>query len=260
MAINLFSIFKVLIRKVLNLVKLVYVITLFKIKYPFVPFITPFKFNKLCYLTYYSQTGQDLYISSLLFNILTNSEETCYIVDIGCNHPEHFSNSLFLEKYFGCKTIAIDPIHEFQPLWSSMRPDAKFICAAIGELEQQTNLEIAEDSMFSALEGSRSKHTGNLSSNRLVEVVKLSTILKSLGINRVLLIAIDVEGFEMEVLKSIDFDSVEIKCFLIENNSQNLMGSEDIRNFLYDRGFILYARFGYLDDLFVKNTYHPSIP
>jgi len=257
MVTNIFSLFKVLTRKTLTFIKSVYLINFFKIKHPFVPIIAPFKFNKLCYLTYYSQAGQDVYISSLLFNVLTSSEDTCYVVDVGCNHPEHFSNSLFLEKYFGCKTIAIDPISEFEPLWGYIRPEAKFISAAIGNSEQLMNLEVAEDTMFSSLEGSDSKLKDNISSKRLVEVRKLSNILNSLGINKVLLIAIDVEGFEIEVLKSIDFDSVEIKCFLVENNSQNLMGSENIRKFLYDKGFIFYARFGYLDDLFINSIYHP---
>ena len=258
MIVKMLTKLRILIRKISTLIKIIYQITLFKLKYPFVPIVFPFRFNKHCYLTYYSQGCQDVYISSLLFNVLENSKEISYIIDIGCNHPEHFSNSLFLEKYFGCKTIAIDPLHEFEAIWNLVRPNAKFIPAAIGNSEAIVKLNITDDNMFSALEGSNLKPLSRINSERLIKLEKLSSIVTSLGINKILLVCIDVEGFELEVLKSIDFSSVEVKCFLIENNSRNLMGDEEIRVFLREKGFMFYARFGYLDDLFINSNCHPN--
>jgi FkbM family methyltransferase len=255
------STFMLLVRKAITAIRVGCSVLIFKTKYPLVPIITPFKFNSFCYLTYYSQSGQDVYLSSLLFNILVSSSEDSYIIDIGCNHPEHFSNSFFFEKYFGCKTIAIDPLGELEPLWNSIRPNATFISSAIGTSEGPMILRIPNDqhfnNMFSYLEGSAAKFAGQDFNERTVEVRRLSSILDSFGINEILFVSIDVEGFEMEVLQSINFDSVEIKCFLIENNSSDLMGSEDIRSFLHDRGFMFYARFGYLDDLFINRSYYP---
>lgn len=249
-----------LARKVRTAIRVGCSVLIFKTKYPLVPIITPFKFNNFCYLTYYSQLGQDIYLSSLLFNTLVSSSENSYIIDIGCNHPEHFSNSFFFEKYFGCKTIAIDPLGELEPLWNAIRPNATFIPTAIGTSEGSIILRIPNDehynNMFSHLEGSAARFAGQDFNEKTVEVRRLSSILESFGINKILFVSIDVEGFEMEVLQSINFDAVEIKCFIVENYSSDLMGSEDIRSFLHNRGFIFYARFGYSDDLFINRSYH----
>lgn len=52
---------------------------------------------------------------------------------------------------------------------------------------------------------------------RKVVVRKLSDILKEYKIERVDFLDIDVEGFEMKVLRSIDF-SIDIECILVEQH------------------------------------------
>lgn len=108
----------------------------FRVKYPKVSIIKPKSIG-----TYYSQEGQDLYLSSLLFDDL-ESDAGKYIVDIGCNHPERFSNSYFFEKFFNFRTIAIDPIEEYSNLWTALRPDAIFIATALGKTSGTVTLNI----------------------------------------------------------------------------------------------------------------------
>ena len=59
---------------------------------------------------YYSQDGQDVYLSMLLFNkidkLLASGVQPVF-VDIGCNHPIKFSNSYFFEKYFKFKSLLV---------------------------------------------------------------------------------------------------------------------------------------------------------
>ena len=76
----------------------------FKVKHPNVRIINPLMVGK-----YYSQDGQDLFLSSLLFNEIKKNKIN-NIVDIGCNDPVKFSNSLFFEQVFSCNTLAIDPL------------------------------------------------------------------------------------------------------------------------------------------------------
>jgi FkbM family methyltransferase len=224
----------------------------FKIKHPSVRVVKPLYIG-----TFYSQDGQDIYLSSLLFNFLNNNLYP-WVVDVGCNHPSHYSNTLFFEKWLGCRTLAIDPLEEFGDMWASQRPAAKFISTAVGSNLDSVTLSIPKgemsDNMFSTVTGGVNK-SGKLDyQERTVQCLPLSRILSEQGITEVLLISIDVEGVELDVLKSINFEKVMIRCFVIENNSNDLYGSNDIRKYLIERGYVFYARIGFLDDVFVHRS------
>ncbi len=144
---------------------------------------------------------------------------------LGVITQRNFLTLFSSKKFFGCQVIAIDPLSELEPLWKSARPKATFIPTAIGTHEDTMRLKIPNvDNMFSTLEGGTLKLGGEDFHERLVKVQRLSTIIDSFGIKNILFISIDVEGFELDVLKSINFDVVDIKCFLVENNSHDPMG------------------------------------
>lgn len=66
------------------------------------------------------------------------------------------------------------------------------------------------------------------------------------------IVSIDVEGYEMEVLKGIDFTKTKIFIAIIENNTNSRLGADDIRFFMDENGFDFYARIWGLDDVFVR--------
>ncbi len=66
---------------------------------------------------------------------------------------------------------------------------------------------------------------------------------------------IDVEGYEMNVLKGIDFQKLDITCLCIENDQEGrLFPDMELRQYLIDRGYRLVARLS-IDDVFVKESY-----
>ncbi len=225
----------------------------FRIKNPRVPFVKPLTIG-----TYYSQEGQDLYLSSLLFSELESSAGG-YVVDVGCNHPEKYSNSKFFEKYFKCKTIAIDPIEEYRELWKELRPEAIFIATALGSLPGTVSLSIPEsgsfyDDMFSSITGNNPKISGTNCVVRDVPCVTLASVIAEHKLEVITLLSIDVEGVELDVVRGIDFERVLIKCLIIENNTVNLFGSEEIREFLRLKGYVFFSRIGFYDDVFLHKS------
>lgn len=237
-----------------NKIKLVFDYLLFKIKYPKTKFI---RINKTIG-TYYSQDGQDIYLSSVLFKIISDDNRINMIIDIGANHPIRYSNSLFFEKYFKFDVIAIDPLKEFENLWKELRPKSEFINVALGESDDVLEIKIPDggDNMFSSLavENVKSVYKGGFE-YRNVEVVSLKSILEKRNIKEVLFISIDVEGFELEVLKGIDFTKVKIIAFVIENNTKKSFGDDSIRKFLITKGYVYHARIGWLDDVFILKNF-----
>lgn len=93
---------------------------------------------------------------------------------------------------------------------------------------------------------------------------RLDSILMERNMNKVDLLSIDVEGYEMNVLKSLDFNKIDVNVIVIENNIGftwlpvigkyfgNELGNNKIRKFLRKKGYKQIARI-MCDDVFVKN-------
>ena len=227
----------------------------FKLKYWDTKVISPIKMG-----TFYSQGGQDFYLSSLLFGPISRNlnSEKLWIIDVGCNHPINYNNSYFFEKHLGCSILAIDPISEFSEIWKKKRPNSIFYSTAVGESTGFINLFLpispSGDNMFSFVDSAFGKHAENVFIERKVSLNKLSDIFDENSIKEILLLSIDVEGFEFNTIKGINFDKVLIRCILVENNSESLYGSDNIRSYLKDKNYTFYARIGHLDDIFIHNS------
>jgi FkbM family methyltransferase len=232
----------------------------FKLLHPDVPIINP-----LLVGTFNSQFGQDLFLTSLAKNYLKDNPNL-NIVDIGANHPVNFSNSYFFEKVFNSKVYAIEPISSFQHIWNKFRKNATFLPYAIGakdlsEIVLHVPDESAQiDNMFSSLLKKTSHLNSYMNFKELkVPCFRLDTLFKTHNLNNIFLISIDVEGYELEVLKGIDFENVTIDCFLIENNTHEPYGSEPIRNFLKSKGYIFYSRIYCADDVFLSKMFFEKL-
>ena len=66
---------------------------------------------------------------------------------------------------------------------------------------------------------------------------------------------IDVEGSELAVLKSIDWDNLRCPVMCVENNWEVDTATQTaVRQFVISKGYRLWGRVSINDDIFVKNT------
>lgn len=208
--------------------------------------------------SYYSQEGQDYYLSGLLFNLF-EGQKNRIIVDVGCNHPINYSNSFFFEKFFNCKIFGIDPLKEFKGEWEIKRPSSTFTSAAVGVGSSKINLKIPigspELNVFTFVDGKGvTKLTNQNYEERQVDCITLKYFFQINNIKDIAILFIDVEGMELEVLKSIDFNQVIIRSICLENRSTSYYGSDDIRYFLKEKGYHLHSRILNLDDIFIHES------
>jgi hypothetical protein len=82
-----------------------------------------------------------------------------------------------------------------------------------------------------------------------MKAVRLQTLFDKYDMREIDLVSIDVEGAEMQVLNSIDFDKTNIKVFLIENN----YGLDKESQFLASKGYNHIGNIQW-DSVFVKNN------
>lgn len=93
-----------------------------------------------------------------------------------------------------------------------------------------------------------------------VKQKRLSDVLEERNIKEVDFMSIDVEGYEMQVLSGIDFEKVNIRCIVIENDKHKRgVGSNRLRQWICRQGgYILIARLT-SDDVYVKKDFWENI-
>lgn len=206
----------------------------------------------------YSQFGQDDYVFTKLFKNKTNG----IFVDVGGNHPVKCNNTYLLEKN-GWNGIAIEPQDELRKLWPQNRK-AQCLDYVIGpEGKEVTFIEgMGDEHGVSGIKG-----FNKVSTNNGKEIIKkqrrLDEILIENNLTNVDYLSIDVEGYEMSVLESIDFNKINIKILGVENDlgfdkipfiGKKLgseLGNKEIRQYLKDKGYKYVGRI-ICDDFFIK--------
>lgn len=181
----------------------------------------------------FSQGGGD----DIQLNKLIKATTPGVYVDIGCWHPVKASNTYFfyLRGWVG---ICIDPNPELKSLYDKYRPKDNFINCAIGPNIQNLNYYLFNDnysSMNTLNYDFIIKHNleNQIKGTINIPVYNLKDILDKyiLVDDRLDFFDIDVEGFDLEVLKSNDWIKYRPKVILIETNLsiQNDIDSEIVQ-------------------------------
>jgi FkbM family methyltransferase len=193
---------------------------------------------------YYSQDKQDEILHKQLFKTF----EGGFFVDVGANDGVRFNNTLFFEKNLKWKGINIEPLKLVFEQLKINRPHAINLRVAVdtkdGEAEFMSNSGSTE--MLSGLvQHYETRHKERLDNENvayggLTDIVRVKTrtlksIFEEYKVAHIHYLSIDVEGAEMAVLQSIDFEKVFIDCIGFENNYGDR--SPEIISFLESKGF-----------------------
>lgn len=215
-----------------------------------------------------SQIGQDKILDEQIFKGMRDG----VFVEVGALDGVGASNTYFFEKERNWSGLLIEPNPiEFNKMIISDRNLSKMENCAISNMEMDINfLSIGGpcNVLSGIMEFYNQKHLDRINhelnmyseykeghelySTREVikmKAVKLQTLFDKYDMKKIDLISIDVEGAEMQVLESIDFDKSDIKCFLIENN----YGLEKETNFLISKGYTHVGNIQW-DSVFIKNN------
>ena len=211
-----------------------------------------YKFLKKIYFFY------NIYIRNLKYlfggsqfneekNIL-NLFEKNYIgtyVDIGCFHPTKYSNTRKMYN-LGWSGLNIDLNPITIELFNFKRPKDINICAALSNKIKKTKLYFHHDlSSQNTLSGNHvlwmRKNFGLTKlKTKTIKTSRLDNILKRSKINNIDFLNIDIEGLELEVMSTINFNKLNIKVICIELLSYNLIQKKrkkKILNFLKKNKF-----------------------
>lgn len=198
---------------------------------------------------YYSQVGQDRYLNEYIFKDKKNG----FFVDIGAHDGYTINNSYFFEDKRDWDGICIEPMPN---IFKQLKERRKCECINAAVSETKGEIQFLIDNKFDMLsciyneKNEQSKHKLEIGEASLIKVpsIPLNEILKDIH-HPIDFISIDTEGYELEVLKSIDLERFDITAFTIENNSK----ASHLRDYLIPRGYKYVTTLGDLDEVFVKD-------
>jgi FkbM family methyltransferase len=159
----------------------------------------------------WSQGGEDI----ALIHAFTGQQSGTYI-DIGAHHPSRFSVTRHLYQ-MGWTGVNVDANQELVNIFNKVRTKDKNICAAVGS-EANYHFTIFEEAAISTLDPEwRDKfisENNQIAREINVEGRKLRTILDDFEPEkRIDLLSIDAEGSDLQVLESLQFETLEKSRF-----------------------------------------------
>ncbi len=202
-----------------------------------------------------SQYGQDAYIWRTLFG---EKERSGFFVDIGAYDGSTFSNSYFFESLQGFNGLLIEPNPAAYQRLASLRRSETLNCG-IGPSEGSLEFiqcdgygaqlscvaQFASSEHLSRIEDERARFGFQVSRIK-VPILPIKAVLEERGITNIDLLSLDVEGMELEILRTFPFGEVSVHVAAIEANSPI-----ELENLMWEKGFRLNAIIG-TDHIYVR--------
>lgn len=176
----------------------------------------------------YSQQGEDMVLRRLFVN-----QTSGFYVDVGAHHPKRFSNTYHFYK-IGWRGINIDAMPQSMKRFERVRPRDINLELGISDAKNKLAYFMFNDSAFNTFsEQLKSKYEStkyeNINGCRLVgevdiEVFPLREVLDRYHKNmKIDFMNIDVEGFDLNVIKSNDWEIYRPVYLMVEylNNSKD---------------------------------------
>ncbi len=211
---------------------------------------------------YYSQDNQDLFLDTNVFK----GYKFGIFVDVGAYDGKKYSNTLFFEESRKWNGINIEANKTIYDLLIINRPNCININYAIHDQEGTYDfiLNTGYTEMISGLKSEYdARHfdrlnkeleiAGGTTNILKVETKRLDTLFEENNIKYINYLSIDVEGAELSVIKSINFDKVFIDVIGFENNYKDI--SKNIIEYLKEKKYILIpTNNDYAVDIFMINV------
>ncbi len=144
-----------------------------------------------------------------------------FFVDVGCAWPIKSSNTYYLEKHLGWTGIGIDALSEYAPGWKEKRPNSKFFTFLVtGKSGGYGTFYKSEDTGLSSTNQKKAEgvpfklsyETKKIS----VPMITLNDLLDKVGVKKIDLLSLDIEGNELEAFAGFDLERFSPELIVVE--------------------------------------------
>ena len=203
---------------------------------------------------YFSQAGQDKIIKEFFFKNKKNG----FFVEIGAFDGIQGSNCYHFEKFLNWDGIAIEPSRiQFEKLKKNRK--CKILNEAVShEIKEVEFVEVIEGlTQMSGINDNfyqRNMKIITKNERSKTQSINLKTITFEQAVPKntdIDYLSIDIEGGEMDLLNSINFNDNDIKVISLENN---IPAEQNFKDFFDSKNFIYFDRVGQ-DEIFYNSKF-----
>ncbi len=185
----------------------------------------------------WSQEGEDRILSVLL-----EDDGPGFYVDVGAHHPKRFSNTFLLYRS-GWRGLNIEPDPDLASAFQVYRRRDVTAHVGVGTMSGSHNLYRFSDAALNTFDAEIARAREDEGWSRRdtvsVRVAPLKELLAEYGVDKVDVLNIDVEGRDLDVLRSNDWQHIRPKLILVEIVGTDVLASAS------DACHIFLAKFGY---------------
>ena len=213
----------------------------FKYLYFFInKILSHFHYNKS-----FSQGSMDLILGHIF-----KTKKNGFYVDVGCQHPIKNNNTYLLyKKNWSGINIDLDAVNI--DLFNYFRKNDTNVHAAVSDKVEEVDLYYYhQKSPINTLDKDVSlRQNAKVEKKIKIQTNTLSNIFDELSVKKIDLLTIDVEGYELKILKGLNFEKYHPSVIIVEyldlhskkweipfNNIDNILNSE-IYNFLINKNY-----------------------
>ena len=203
---------------------------------------------------YFSQAGQDKIIKEFFFKNKKNG----FFVEIGAFDGIQGSNCYHFEKFLNWDGIALEPSRiQFEKLKKNRK--CKILNEAVShEIKEVEFVEVIEGlTQMSGINDNfyqRNMKIITKNERSKTQSINLKTITFEQAVPKntdIDYLSIDIEGGEMDLLNSINFNDNNIKLISVENN---IPAEQNFKDFFDSKNFIYFDRVGQ-DEIFYNSKF-----
>lgn len=208
----------------------------------------------------YSQCGEDLIIRFILNDL---GKTTISYLDIGAHHPTYINNTALFYKT-GSRGVSIEPDPFLFETIAKERPEDINLNIGIGgqPVRSEADFYILSEKTLNTFSKEEAERCVSYGNKKIEKVVKLPLV----PINEIIqqhfhpvpdFVSLDVEGYDIVILKSFDFEKFRPKVWCIETLTYTEDKTErkiqETIDYMISKGYFVYAD-TYINTIFVDKT------
>jgi FkbM family methyltransferase len=192
--------------------------------------------------TSFAQEGEDL----ILERLFEHQHDGIY-VDVGAHHPVRFSNTYLLYRR-GWHGVNIDAAPGSMAAFARMRPRDINLEVGVMAHDGMRDFYVFNEPALNTFDAERARTLERppykLSSVQQVRCAPLAAVLREHAIGAIDLLTIDAEGYDFDVLKTVDWAVAKPRVVLTEHFSRDLaeLLTSELHTYLRERGYRLTAK------------------
>jgi FkbM family methyltransferase len=192
----------------------------------------------------YSQDGEDMILRTYFQN-----KPIGFYIDIGAHHPKKLSNTYVFYK-MGWTGINIDAMPGSMIPFNEIRKRDINLEKAVSDVDTELTYYVFNEPALNGFSEEISKERDRNSIYKIIDEVKIKTEKLSSILDKYLpstiktidFMSIDVEGFDLNVLKSNNWQKYRPKVILVELLDFELFDKDPIFIFLKNIGYSFFAK------------------